>query len=193
MKLHFIHGIHPDPPGGTIANLEPYFLSYNRQIHNYGSAYAVTSRFLNPRRASKIAESVCNNDILIGHSNGCTIANMISWKQPVFGMVLINPALDCDTVFGPCEWIDVYFNPGDEAVPWSKFLWHHPWGTIGRDGYVGEFEPRLTNINGWNPPVDWLPIVNGHGALFHWPCLDSWARYIRSRIDDHIKRFAGTS
>lgn len=196
MKIHFIHGIHPSQPGGTVAKLVPYFNAgqtwglYNLKVHEYGAAYAVTSRFLNPGRAEYISQSVDPGDVIIAHSNGCSITNLIGKYRTPGQVYLINPALDDDTEFsaGLGE-IYVLYNSGDKAVPWAKILFHHPWGDMGRDGYKGN-DKRVRNIDCGNSIG--LPRLSGHSALFAPGNIGPWAAYIRDQINDYTKRINGT-
>ena len=162
-----------------MGKLEKYFDDYEVLVHNYGYALALTARFLNPNRAEKISKVVDPDDVLVGHSNGCTIASMIEKKQPVQGLILINAALDTDTEFKNSEWVDIYFNRGDEVVHWSKIFIAHPWGEMGK---VGDGDkPHVTNI-------DCGPDTWGHSALFDDKNLPFWGPFIAGRVNDHNTR-----
>lgn len=184
--LHLIHGIHPSQPGGTVRKLVPFLDKHNMKyiVHEYGAAYAVTARFLNGSRATKIGKSVKSIDIIIGHSNGCDIARRIADNQSVFGLILINPALDSDTEFSKnAKWVDVYYNSGDEAVPWAKWLFAHPWGDMGRVGYTGK-DRRVTSINCCAPNEIILPCAKGHSATFEPSNIEPWSDFMLERIED---------
>lgn len=189
--VHLIHGIHPKQPGGTVGKLFPYFSPhFPTMSHEYGSAYALTARFLNPGRAKGIGEWVTGSDILVGHSNGCAIAHKIQQDQKVHGLVLINPALDADIQFHKVDWVHVYYNYGDEAVPLSKFLFAHPWGDMGQRGYTGE-DPRVTNFNCCDKSEIVLPCVDGHSDLFEPGKIEAWSEFMIGNIKNvNAYRFA---
>lgn len=187
--IHLIHGIHPSQPGGTISKLIPHLGNNMFMMHSYGSAYAVTARFLNPGRAKKIAEFVASDDIIIGHSNGCAIAHLIQKKRPVYGLVLINPALDSDAKFDRVNWVHVYHNWGDEAVPLSNILFAHPWGDMGQRGYTGA-DSRVTNFDGCDKSEIVLPCLDGHSDFFEPGKIESWSNFMLRNIEN---AYAGRS
>lgn len=166
MKVHLIHGIHTSQPGGTVAKLKPFFegAGYEVVVHNYGYAHALTARFINPFRAIWLATKIEDGDVVVGHSNGCTLAWMISNKyRNNLGLVYINPALDDDAESYNSKWVNVYFNKGDEVVHWSKLLFAHPWGEMGRVGYTGLENDEVLNVD---CGVTGAWAVHGHSDLF---------------------------
>lgn len=183
MMVHLIHGIHPKQPGGTVAKLKPFFQRAGHFVytHEYGSAYALTARFLNPGRADYIKDLVAPDGIIVGHSNGCAIAHLIQKKHRVKGLILINPALDDDATFTNVEWVHVYHNWGDQAVPLSENVWfwltRHPWGAMGQRGYTGN-DPRVTNFNCCDKAEIVLPCVDGHSDLFEPGKIEAWSEYM---------------
>ena len=185
--IHFIHGIHTKDPYKNIGKLEPYFWAkgYNSTlVHNYGYVLAVGTRFNNPGRAKTIGNHILPHDIIVGHSNGCLIAWMISNEKPVEGLVLINPALDDDIKFSDrINWIHVYYNHTDGAVPWANiFRFNHPMGDMGHDGYKGQ-DKRVLNIDCCNSHRDTLPCVDGHSAIFSGLNLVPWANQIVKNVE----------
>lgn len=199
-RIHLIHGIHTDEKDDTVAKLAPYLWETTGipvVYHRYGYALAITSRFLNPGRAKKIAKDVGPHDILVGHSNGCTLAWMIATEyykkvhgmafiNPTFtgGAVLINPALDSDKEFPEgMAFVHVYYNEDDGAVPWSKLLWAHPWGDMGQVGYEGS-NPIVKNFD--CKRVDGMPQVRGHSAIFEDKNLQAWGPFIGQQIQKEV-------
>lgn len=197
MRVHLIHGIHADQPGGTVAKLEPYFTEqgYEVVVHNYGYAYALTARLLNPHRATHIAQFIAPDDIIVGHSNGCTLAWMITTgyegmfatvpSRSCKGLVLVNAALDNDIDFHNVDWVHCYYNDGDEAVDLSNIFYKHPWGSLGRYGYKGK-DTFVSNIDCADEPM--LPTVDGHSALFYPPCIEAWGPYIVNKVTDAVRK-----
>ncbi len=179
MRVHLIHGIHTSQPGGTIAKLEPFFkfVGFETVVHNYGYAYALTARIINPFRAIRLATKIDDGDILVGHSNGCTLAWTIANKyRKNLGLVYINPALD-DDAESDARWVNVYYNGGDEVVHWSKLLLAHPWGEMGRVGYTGVEDDDVWNVDCGSDAYN-LFKVWGHSELFQEPAISYWGNRI---------------
>lgn len=181
--IHLIHGIHPSQKGGTVAKLVPYLMQrgYKIMVHEYGLALAITARFLNGRRAKKIGKSVKYGDIIVGHSNGCAIAHLIQQERFVSGIIMINPALEEDAEFNKVNWVHVYHNKGDNAVHWSELLVAHPWGEMGRTGYIG-FDSRVVNFDG--KAIKTLPRLDGHSAFFDEANIGPWSSFMMDRMED---------
>lgn len=200
MKIHLVHGLHAEQPGGTVVKLEPYFrdAGYDVVVHNYGYAAAATARFLNPIRARRLAKYISPDDVIVGHSNGCALAWMITsgydgWLSdvpptPCTGLVLVNGALDTDVEFHNVKWVHVYHNAGDETVDLSNFMFKHPWGALGKYGYQGE-DARVTNID--TGGTAHMPKVWGHSAIFYPPCADSWGKYIETKVTAELQNHEG--
>lgn len=178
--IHFIHGIHTSDPAVSVGKLAPFFeeAGFSTKVHKYGYAWAIGTRFMNNGRAKEIGKFVQPEDIIVGHSNGGCLAWMIANQQPVKGLILINPALDDDAVFDTrLQWVDVYFNHTDGAVPWANIFVGHPFGDMGQEGYTGQ-DKKVTNINCCNGHKDLLPCVDGHSAIFKEPNLTPWAGFM---------------
>ena len=190
MKIHLIHGIHTAEDNNTVAQLIPYLeFSTGLEVvyHRYGYAFALTSRFLNPWRAKKIAKAIKPGDVCVGHSNGACLIWMMAakYRAQIGGAVLINAALDVDAVFPKCmKFVHVYYNKDDVAVSFAEFfLFAHPWGAMGRDGYVGT-DPRVKNFD-CQAPAYGFPI-SGHGHIFHPENLRYWGNLIAVGIKEAI-------
>lgn len=152
-KAHIIHGIHSSEGNkSTPAQMIPDLVAagYDFEVHDYGYVYALTTRWKNKGRAEKIAEHIKPGDFIIAHSNGCDITRlMLEMGVAPNGVVLLQPALDVDTVFPEGNYfINVFHNEQDKAVFLAKwFLWfHHPYGAMGRYGYKGN-DTRVINID----------------------------------------------
>ena len=105
------------------------------------------------------------DDVAIGHSNGCAILVKALYQGAVIDkLILINPALDKHYKFpkGVKE-IHVFHNKHDKAVVAAKWLrkivfWRNNflWGEMGNTGYKGN-DKRVTNYQ----------LAKGHSALFN--------------------------
>jgi hypothetical protein len=131
--------------------------------------------WLDRRIAESLSGFIQPDDILIGHSNGATLAYLINQRVPVRGSVLINAALEADRV--PFTgFVHVYYNAGDVVTKLAEFFPFHVWGNMGTFGYAG-VDPRVRNIDQGNPP-DGLPPLDGHSDIFSVGKCRKWARYM---------------
>ena len=83
---------------------------------DYGYILGLETREINPAVVGTMRPYVGPKDILIGHSNGCTIAyNLMNTPgMKVAGAIFINAALETYITLPPgCPWIDIYYNEGD--------------------------------------------------------------------------------
>lgn len=135
--------------------------------------------WLDKRIAETLAGFIEPNDILVGHSNGGTLAYLISKRVKIRGAVLINAALDTNAV-PVAAFTHVYFNKGDVITRLSKLIPCSPWGSMGGVGYIGN-DPRVTNFNCSFPPVG-LPILDGHSDIFSVRKCRAWARFMAESV-----------
>lgn len=191
MTIHLLHGIHTSEKNNTIANLMPYLATTGEivEYERYGYALAILTGIQNPGRARKLAETISAGDICVGHSNGCDLIwRMLELGSPIKGAILINPALDVDIAFGPqLDWAYVISNKGDEAVGWANklFLFDHPWGPMGRDGYQGT-DPRIINCFADDNQYG-NNALDGHSDLFTPSKIEFWGNYTSKLISDKQK------
>lgn len=191
-RVHIIHGIH-SKGGGAPAQLRPYFEAegFDVSVYDYGWASGLLSRFSNGQRAKKIASHVAPRDILLGHSNGGTLAWLVQKRVPVFGLILIHPALDEDKRFRGARWVDVYHGERDHVVELSEWLgffdlFKHPYGRLGRVGYQGK-DPHVVSIDDERLTVNLaqmpeaLPPVTGHSEMFAPSHLPAWGTFYARR------------
>ena len=173
-----IHGFNVTDGGAdTIRKLKPYYIRKGAHVISlkYGWFGLLQARFCNEEVSENLTRLITKQAnryhriIVIGHSNGCAIAHLASYKgtQPIHRFVYINPALKKDYVPDSCvAKIDVWYNQHDSAVLWSKLLFwrasERPWGLMGRTGYVGR-DPRFVNFNSAR---DFTTIAKGHSAVF---------------------------
>lgn len=133
-------------------------------------------KWIDNRIADNMTAFVQPDDILLGHSNGATLAYLIAKKVKVRGVILLNAALEADLVPN-AGWVHVYYNKDDYVVLMSGLIPFHPWGTMGRDGYKGN-DLRVTNINQGNPPEPHLPPLSGHSDILGIRKTRPWAEYM---------------
>ncbi len=182
--VHILHGIHTsEPSGGVVKLLKPYFENAGFGdiiVHSYGYIFAVTTRRKNPEIVEEILPKIKPGDIIVGHSNGGTLAYMLAERgAPISGAVLINPALDANKALAKqVRWIHVYFNKDDGAVWWSRILFiNHPWGEQGRVGYNGKPDVRYSNFDCQKES----PPVFGHIDIFTKEKIVVWGPRIATR------------
>ena len=183
--VHILHGIHTsEPSGGVVKLLKPYFEKAgfgDVVVHSYGYVFAITTRWKNPQVVEEILPKIKNGDIVVGHSNGGTLAWMLAERgAPISGAVLINPALDANKALAnQVRWVHVYFNQDDTAVWLSKMLlpFRHPWGEQGRIGYNGAPDVRYSNFDCQKES----PPVFGHMDIFNPDKIYAWGPRIATR------------
>lgn len=142
--------------------------------------------WLDYRIAQSMSGFIQEDDILVGHSNGGTLAYMISKMKKVRGVVLVNPALETYDI-PDAEFVHIYFNRGDCVAQWSAIIPFHPWGAMGGLGYEGPKQSHVLNVDCSNPPEPHLPRLNGHSDVFTPGKVRSWSRYMASLVMQAIK------
>ena len=190
-RIVMIHGIQESSSAENLGKLTPFFIEAGFEViqplyGNMGYLTAVTmSRWINPRIADALASFIQPNDILVCHSNGATIAFLISQKIKIRGTILINPALDEDLVPTVTCFNHIYYNAGDWVVWLSSFVPFNRWGSMGRYGYRSNPRSDTLNIDCSVPPLHDLPPIDGHSDLFVDEKLAPWARYMVSLLKSH--------
>jgi hypothetical protein len=154
--------------------------------HTYGYARAVLTRFQNPGRAKDLSARVVAGDVIVGHSNGCTLTYMASkLGAPIRGAVFINPALDTDLVLAPqVEWVNLYTNAYDVPVKLAGLLCKHPWGPQGRCGISVKDDryKRFQTELGDGP----CPPARGHSAILRPAMIGPWTDHIIRNIEARL-------
>lgn len=173
-----IHGFNvTDGGAGTVRRLKPFYQMRGANVTSlrYGWFGLLRARFCNEEVSENLARLITRSAktysqiIVVGHSNGCAIAHLASFKcsEQIHRFVYINPALKLD--YAPAQnvkGIDVWHNAEDNAVLWAKLLFwrakERPWGLMGRTGYKGN-DSRFVNFDTAN---DFSLKVKGHSAVF---------------------------
>ena len=112
----------------------------------YGYVFVLTSFVRNIFAAKKLGKIIKENNIIIGHSNGCLVADMAIKHAASYGgtsLICLAPALDTQHVFD-WRWKDITIirSPGD-YTSLAEYIPLHPWGAMMRDGILNrETEKR---------------------------------------------------
>lgn len=190
-RVVIIHGANfTDADKSKFRMLARGFIANNFEvvIPSYGFLPAVLIglfSFIDNRIANTISSFVHEDDILVGHSNGGTLAYLISKKIKVRGVILINPALEPDLVPN-ADFVHVYFTPDDVPTRLSAIVPFSIWGNMGAKGYLGT-DARVRNIDESNPPLRTLPPLHGHSEIFEPANIRPWANYISGLALESIK------
>ena len=174
-NIVFCHGFNVrDNGAGTIDQLIPYVEHRNVLHGDYGHFNLLGVRYYNKNVARTIAGMTPPDTIGVGHSNGCAVLLMAAeFGAKLDRLILINPALDKDTVFPQqIKRIDIFHNKYDNTVWWSKWLPNHVWGAMGKDGSTtGDYRVH-------NHETHELFGIKGHSAIFD----------VSGRLADYIKK-----
>lgn len=189
-RIVLLHGIEGERRGAGISLLKPYFEAkgFSVALPHYGALPLFglgLSALINPRVADTLSNYVCENDILVGHSNGATISYLVSLKKRVRGCVFINPALDPEDL-PASDFTHVYFNRGDWIVRASALVPFNDWGCMGACGYIGLPQYRVHNFDCGAPTAN-LPRINGHSTIFRAENLSAWGPVIVSNVKDSLE------
>jgi len=166
-KTYLVHGFNVKDDGeDTIARLMPYLqCNINHMCFKflYGWLGLVGVLIKNKNIAKNLAAQVSADGSIhitaVGHSNGCAIIIESARQGAIYDtVVLINPALKTKTVFPPSiKEIWVIHTKYDKATKAARFFnripfigWFVPnaWGAMGTQGYCGEDDVRVINIDG---------------------------------------------
>ena len=183
-RVVLVHGIHAaEGTSNMLRLIDPFNRAgFMVNVFEYGFLSVLGAMFANPYHARALASFLRPGDVAVGHSNGCDLIRRAAKRVNLAGCVYINPALDpgADT---EAPWVDVYHNPGDHIVWWSKMIPCHPWGEMGATGYSG-WKTNYRNIDCSAMPG--LPEVNGHLDLFSKTNIGPWgdliSRFTKQRI-----------
>lgn len=188
----FIHGLQWSRKDRNMHRLAVAFkeAGFCIVIPHYGYVPAfVVGMFswLDNRIADSMSAFIQDDDIIIGHSNGATLAYLISKQRKIRGAILINAALETHEL-PDADFVHIYYNRGDCVAQWSAIIPFHPWGAMGGLGYQGEPKPNVLNIDQGAPTEDHLPPLNGHSAIFRPGNIRPWARHMASLCIQALKR-----
>lgn len=188
----FIHGVQWDKQDKNMHRLAIAFreAGFCIVMPKYGYIPAIVLgmfSWLDNRIADSMSVFIQEGDILIGHSNGATLAYLISKRRKIKGAVLVNAALETDEL-PDADFVHVYFNRGDCVAQWSAIIPFHPWGAMGGLGYQGEPRPNVLNIDQGNPPEEHLPRLNGHSDIFTPGKIRPWARHMASMCIQALRK-----
>lgn len=147
-------------------------------------AFDTRNRLLQYRDAKDMLEQLPPRPVdIVAHSWGCLLtARMmeLGGSHLFRNVFLFAPAVDPDWIF-PIEAFErmyVIHNRKDRAVWWAKLAFRgwHPWGEMGRVGYQGDPDPRITNIEDITQHGDKWGRLHSH--YFQGANLDRWAAFV---------------
>ena len=161
-----IHGWRVRDPARSIGRLvEPLqLLGYEVVMLRYGYVLGRARTAFAVRKFAKCwAARTRPGDVVIGHSNGCTLAfEMSHYGSLADTHVWINPSLDTDVVPGrSVRRVLVIYNPGDWVVRiGAQLVRNSVWGPMGFRGYVANGDPfgpdpRYTSVEHGDGHSDW--------------------------------------
>lgn len=185
---HLIHGIRTEP-NSPVKGLIPYLedAGFSVRYPDYGFEWALETGFVNTMLEGALLPYIEPGDVVVGHSNGCALAyHLMQLGAPIKGAAFINGALE-QKIVRPgthVEFIDVYFNPGDQITEVAKYanefhIVDSLWGELGHGGYVGN-DPRIGSFNCGNTVS--MPVVSGHSDFFTPVNLDVWGPFLANRL-----------
>lgn len=189
-RVVLIHGVRVSSRNRNLHKLAASFRSagFCVVIARYGFVPAFLIGlfgWLDHRFADMVASFVEEDDILIGHSNGATLAYLISQKIRVKGVVMLNAALEPELA-PAADFVHVYHNRGDWVVKLSGAIPFNIWGCMGNVGYTGN-ATHVVNIDQGKPPSG-LPALSGHSDIFAPANIKPWGRYIAQLVVAAIRR-----
>lgn len=162
-NILLVHGSHIKDCGeNTIDRLKPFLQNYDILEADYGMLSIFGSLLFNDNVAELIRGMTPTGTIGIGHSNGCNILVEACIKGArIKKMILINPALDTQTIFpSQLEEIYVFHNKYDYRGMTAK-LFSRSWGEMCYSGYKGN-DKRVKNYE-----THGLFYVSGHTEIFN--------------------------
>jgi hypothetical protein len=184
--IHLVHGIHVEERGGSPRLLTPYLVEagFDVRVRSYGKLKWWQARWTNEKLAACFADSVAPGDVLVTHSNGVAIANLIcDMGVPVGGVVCIQGALDADRAWAPqVPWVEVIANREDGVLTASTLLFGHMWGALGRDGYDGPPDQRIRTTFTDDRRPRGMPEALGHSEFLTMEKLAAWGPWLAWRI-----------
>ena len=147
MKIcYLIHGIKTIDPDRSSISFLKYLIKLKVVVLSYlyvPVILAPITSIINYFIVRRFVRTIKPGSILVGHSNGCTIAYGVSRLLYTHGLVLINPALNKDVEFDPfIKFIHIYYSHNDRVTWLSRLMPFSLWGSMGTVGYQGN-DPRV--------------------------------------------------
>ena len=197
-----LHGYNVSDGGrATVDMLDPHLTDYDYRDLDYGHFNLIDVRLKNKDVAFALIMQthIKDQEVWLGHSNGSAIIfealqkvdgvrkrfsdKSRKWPLPK-GIILINPALDSDIEFPEGDYfIHIYYSPSDDPTWWAKWLFRHPWGSMGRDGYTGKQDPRIKQ---WNE-MDLLGKNIEHSGVFKPANVEAFSKIMIENLETELK------
>lgn len=160
-------------------------LGYNALDVNYPkvSWYNARSKERLKANAHTVLSHHLYGDSVIAHSYGCAVALEAMRMGANFRHVfLFSPAIDSDIDiprFG-ADSITVFYNRRDRAIFAGMLLPWHTFGAMGRYGYRGKQDPRVTNVAYRNLATG-KSFLN-HSLYFHDDHRQTFVNYVDNKL-----------
>ena len=153
MAIVIVHGINTHGGGIDQFGLKLQTLGYDVRFYEYQKRHFWS--YWNRRTMAQDVGSLINQcdegDDIICHSNGAVI-----WQESIKAgfkwrrcMVFGGAGTSDQMIYPPdaFESARVYYNPEDTAIKWGARIPWHPFGKLGRIGYAGPKDKRITNVS----------------------------------------------
>lgn len=151
MTIYLLHGYNVrDGGANTTDNLVVPLRAAGHQVVelDYGWWGRLKVRLASKSLAMVIAKMAEPGSIIIGHSNGGTLAYRAArLGAEVERIILINPALNHAAPL-PLPRVDCYHSPNDRVVELARWIPGSLWGNAGRVGLQGAINHNLEHITG---------------------------------------------
>lgn len=153
MTIYLLHGYNVrDGGANTTDNLvEPLRAAGHQVVElDYGWWGRLKVRVASKSLAMVIAKMAEPGSVIIGHSNGATLAYRAArLGAEVSRIILINPALNRTAPLPqPFPRVDCYHSPNDRVVEIARWIPGSLWGNAGRLGLQGATNHNLEQITG---------------------------------------------
>lgn len=185
MRVILVHGINTK---GTKNTDRLAAALVDRGLRVLPVKYAPVNAITAPRRAPEIARQVRNyalpGDAIVAHSFGCLVAYTAMEQGARFGpVVFFSAAMEQEVCF-PADGMKALLNvthPYDKALTVGKWLPWHPFGLLGRDGYAGVIDSRITE----EQSTAEVGKYNHSAPYFSPEHVDFWADRVRDFLKQH--------
>lgn len=189
MKILSINGIRTDGSESTdllLSDLEDR--GFDTLDVNYPEVniLGARSRETQYENAQILLDAHEPGDALIAHSYAGLISLRAMEKGAKFGKVFwFSPAMNVDFVipYLGCTELYVIHTLEDKAIALGEKLWWHDFGAMGRVGYQGPPDPRVTNIQA--EPDERDPMIHSHYFLDG--NREVWAMWIEGKLEQELQ------
>lgn len=190
IKKIFVHGINTDGKDNIFqmadyleSEADTNMVQHNIYRFRYGPIGPNDARDLKflQKTAFRLIKEAGDGADLIGHSNGCrVIIEAIRLGLDARRVILFAPAVESWLALPGkgrgCDTMIVVYNPRDKAIRAGEMMLYHPFGSMGREGYNGPADSRITNFEA--QPLD-TPGRFKHNGYFTGTDLSIWVDRVK--------------